>query len=129
MSIDDNFLKSLREAVIDELGSIRDFDKIWETLEKNYRSHILELLPSGTSGLSRGLEFFRHICDAFSMSNLRENKRILDIVMEGALVPGDEVIINGVSHIILSRRIGPNFGILYELVSKNGDIIYHEFID
>ena len=144
MSTDDQSLKILREAVSEALGPIPNFDKVWDKIEQDYKSWLVKMskLAEGpykswikasewhyeTSNLNRNLDLLNRVCDAFHANHLRENKKIAELVMEGALKPGDVVVIHGVSYTILSRKL-TNLGILYEQVNENGEITYHEFID
>jgi len=102
----------------------------------NATDNWLSRLDGGTSLFNARMFFCEQLSESFPGVSVRDDSRIADILLAGTGTrsPGDEFdqprLDGGTDHWrVLSRRIGPRFGIELAMQNQDGKIVQGEFFD
>ncbi len=109
------------------------FSQIWNNLMLEF--HIwLESVADMTSKLTMSLELIRRVCEAFQKYDLKDDIRIVNLILNEALPIGKSIKLKGPDGLIrnfsiIRREISNNFMVKYTLKSEDGVIITREYVD
>jgi len=106
------------------------FEETWDSVERSFLEWLIRL-PAAVSPLSRDLELLRRISDAFASPQLRNDSRVLAIVLDGAAKIGDEVQAHpgAPKYRVLDRKVADDFTILYTIQDERGAVSTFYFAD
>jgi hypothetical protein len=112
-------------------GDFTDFDRTWQRFLLEFRQWSTQFSGQNVSMLHLRLGFLQMLLTHFpSLSALRTDPRIMDLVLAGCRMVGDKVVDPRFGECeIMQRSIGDRFGVLYTLRTSDGSLVSFEFFD
>jgi hypothetical protein len=113
------------------LGDVTDFDPTWKRFLLEFRQWSTQFSGQNVSMLHLRLGFLQMLLTHFpSLSALRTDPRIMDLVLAGCRMVGDKIVDPRFGECeIMQRSIGDRFGVLYTLRTSDGSLVSFEFFD
>ena len=118
-------LKSTIREVL--LNKKPDFDAVWQQTIDEFKTW-MDSLPAPLSPLARRQEFLRRLCVNLGNETIRNNNKVQDIVLRGAIEIGQSFNFNGNEYKVIGRSLSPR-GVIYRLRDQHGNIMEYEFFD
>jgi len=112
-------------------GDVTDFDPTWQQFLLEFQRWSTQTSAQNVSTLHLRLAFLQMLLTRFpSLSALRTDPRITDLVLTGCRMVGDKVVDPRFGECeIVQRSIGDGFGVLYRLRKSDGSFASFEFFD
>jgi hypothetical protein len=127
-------LDKLKPLVKESAGEQPDFENIWANVTADFKNWIQKPNHSSISFLDLKIYLVGKIADTFNHDSIRTNKAIIDFVVAGTQVGGNEFKTRNwrgvwVSHPIIDRYITERWRIMLVLKNKNGKTFKYEYVD
>ena len=125
-------LKRLKPLVKETTKNRSDFENIWTTVTTDFAEWLQS--PSGMVSLLDGkIILIRRLVNAFNNDSIRTNKAIIDVVVSGTQMGGEDFKVTKstgiVSYPIIDRYITKRGGIMLTLKDEKGKPFKWEYFD
>jgi hypothetical protein len=126
------FLKKLKPLVKETTKNRSDFESIWTTVTTDFTEWLQS--PRGiTSRLNANIILIGKLVNTFNNDSIRTNKAIVDVVVSGTQIGGEDFKLTKstgiVSYPIIDRYITKRLGILLTLKNEKGKLFKWEYFD
>jgi hypothetical protein len=127
-------LDKLKPLVKESIGERPDFENIWANVTADFINWIQKPYHSSISFLDLKIYLVGKIADTFNYDSIRTNKAIINFVVAGTQVGGNEFSTKNwrgvwVRHPIIDRYITERWRIMLILKNKNGKTFKYEYVD
>ena len=124
-------LNKLKPLVKEAVGEQADFENIWANVTAEFLTWVQKY---GGSFLDVKISLIQMLVRAFDNDSLRTNKAIINIVVAGTIMGGNEFRMRNwrgawVSYPVVDRYITYHGGVMLVLKNKIGCLFKREFID
>jgi len=125
-------LKRLKPLVKETTKNRSDFENIWTTVTTDFAEWLQS--PSGMVSLLDGkIILIRRLVNAFNNDSIRTNKEIIDVVVSGTQMGGEDFKVTKstgiISYPIIDRYITKRGGIMLTLKDERGKLFKWEYFD
>jgi hypothetical protein len=125
-------LKRLKPLVKETTKNRSDFENIWTTVTTDFAEWLQS--PSGMVSLLDGkIILIRRLVNAFNNDSIRTNKAIIDVVVSGTQMGGEDFKVTKstgiISYPIIDRYITKRGGIMLTLKDERGKLFKWEYFD
>jgi hypothetical protein len=125
-------LKRLKPLVKETTKNRSDFENIWTTVTTDFAEWLQS--PSGMVSLLDGkIILIRRLVNAFNNDSIRTNKAIIDVVVSGTQMGGEDFKVTKstgiISYPIIDRYITKRGGIMLTLKDERGNLFKWEYFD
>jgi len=125
------FTGQIHKIALYHVTADADFEPAWKRFLVEFQQLTTQSYAQNTSGLNIKLIFLQMLLKHFpSLSVLKMDPRIVDLVLAGCRTVGDKVVDPRFGECeITQRSIGERFGVLYTMKTPNESLVSFEFFD